>query len=824
MLRVAKQLYESIFPHISHFNRSSYNTLLVKKVADSTVVYGNIFPMTLNKILRGTVIASVFSVLIVPFIVGNNLFFPFISGKGFFFRAMVEIGFAAWLLLSMKDAAFRPRKSVLMWSFVAFLAVIGLANIFGESPWKSFWSNFERMEGYVTLIHLFLYFLIAGSVLATEGLWKKFLSLSLVSSFLMCMYSFFQLSGALVINQGGVRVDGKFGNATYLAIFLVFNIFFALILAFKYHREKITRTAAIWLYSGIAFVMLYVWYFIDYNDLFTRSVPNLGRSVFLIYMVLGLAAVFTWLSRKFTAAALYLSIVPVLVFVLYFTATRGAILGLIGGLFLSAVIIALFNKNDRKTRIISASAVGAIILVILVFIGMKDTTFVQQSPVLSRFASISWNDTKTQARAYVWPMAIEGWKERPILGWGQENFNYVFNKNYDPRMYSQEQWFDHAHNIVLDWLVAGGILGLLAYLSLFVTAIYLLWKKAIGLEFTEKALITGLGAAYVFHNLFVFDNIVSYILFVSVLAYIHYSSTKLMQPVASDADELDDSDTRVAGPIILVALVFSLYFFVWRGYATGTSLIDALRAVSGNPVNAELALTSFNKALSYDTLGRSEVTERMVESIRPMNGDGISLETRQKFFEATKIAVDRQLERYSNDARYYVFAGGFYGSYSQTDLAIEKLTKAVELSPKKQSILSQLGSAYVVSGQYEKALEIFKRTYDLEPSYAQARQMYGASLIYVGREAEARELLGDAAEDAFLSAYAEMKKWSSVIPILKSRIARDPGNSQNRMNLVAAYFQSGDKASAVATLQEMIRLDPSFKETGEQYIKEIQAQ
>ncbi len=780
--------------------------------------------MTLNKILRGTVIASVFSVLLVPFIVSTNLFFPFITGKAFFFRTMVEIGFAAWLLLSMKDVAYRPRKSVLMWSFVAFLVVIGVANIFGQSPWKSFWSNFERMEGYITILHLFLYFLISSSVLATENLWKKFMSLSVVSSFLMCVYAFFQLAGALVINQGGVRVDGKLGNATYLAIFLVFNIFFAIILAYKYHREKITRTAAIWMYSGVAVVMLYVWYFIDFNNLFTRGVPHLGKSVAWIYVVLALVAGFTWLSRKFTVAALYLFTVPVFAFVLYFTATRGAILGLIGGLLLSASLVALLNKKDKRVRIISGSILGAIILVVLVFIGIKDTDFVQKSPVLTRFASISWSETKTQARSYIWPMAVTGWKEHPILGWGQENFNYVFNKNYDPRMYSQEQWFDHAHNTVLDWLVAGGILGLLAYLSLFGTAIYLLWKKTVGLSLVEKALITGLGAAYFFHNLFVFDNLVSYILFVTVLAYIHYESTKLIKPVALEADELDDSDTRVAAPIILVALVFSLYFFVWRGYATGTTLIDALRAVNSNPVAAEVAYTAFAKAVSYDTLGRAEVAERLVESIKPMNGNGISLETRQKYYELTKSAVDRQLERYADDARYYVFAGGFYGSYSQSEIAIEKLQKAVELSPKKQTILTQLGSAYVTSKQYDKALEIFKKAYELEPSYEVAKRMYGAALIYVGREAEARELLGSAAEDAFLSAYADMGKWTSVIPMLKERITKDPGNFQNRMNLAAAYFQAGDKTSAVATLREMINLDPSFKETGEQYIKEIQGQ
>jgi O-antigen ligase len=74
-------------------------------------------------------------------------------------------------------------------------------------------------------------------------------------------------------------------------------------------------------------------------------------------------------------------------------------------------------------------------------------------------------------------MAIKGIAEKPFIGWGQESFNYVFNKYYDPRMYNQEQWFDRAHNVFFDWLTAGGILGLGTYLFFFGTLLWYLWRK-----------------------------------------------------------------------------------------------------------------------------------------------------------------------------------------------------------------------------------------------------------------------------------------------------------------------------------------------------------
>ncbi|HVU06309.1 MAG TPA: O-antigen ligase family protein [Candidatus Paceibacterota bacterium] len=722
--------------------------------------------MTLNTILKKTAIATIFSVFIIPFIVPGDMFFPFITGKGFLFRVLVEIGFAAWLLLSLRDASVRPRKSWVLWAFGAFVAVIGIADIFGVNPWKSFWSNFERMEGYITILHIFLYFIVASSVLATEKLWKRFLEWSVWSSLAMSLYGFLQLSGVFQINQGGVRVDGTFGNATYLAIYAVFNIFFALILI---NRDK------------------ELWKKISY-----------GVIAFLDFIIL------------------------------YHTATRGSILGLLGGLLLSGLLIAIFDKGERKIRIAAASIVGAVILLVIGFIGVRHASFVANSPVLSRFASISWADTQTQARAYIWPMAIKGWEEKPVLGWGQENFNYIFNANYDPRMYSQEQWFDHAHNTVLDWLVAGGLLGLLAYLSLFVTAVWLLWKKSPDVSFTEKALFTGLGAAYFFHNLFVFDNLVSYILFVAVLAFIHFKATRLEKPVASEKGEIDGDDIRMAGPIILVALAFAVWFFNWRGYETNLAMIDGLRATSVSPVQAQAALDGFARAASYDTLGRPELVERVIGAVPAMNSDAVPLDIRQKFAELAKGLVDAQIARFPGDARYETFAGTFYSSYGQAADAEKHYLEAVKLSPKKQTILFQVGSFYITSKQYDKAIATFKEAYDLDHSFATAAQYYAMSLAYAGRETEAKAVLAQAGldtsmtDDNFLRAYIDADNWTKVLSILKARIAANPKDVGSMQNLAAAYYQMGNKAMAVATFRQIETVDPSLKAQVEQYIQAIQ--
>ncbi len=161
--------------------------------------------MQFNKYLKWTAIGALCAALFTPLIVADSLFFPYIVGKSLFFKAMVEIALAAWLLLALRDSAYRPRMSALLWSFAAFISVALLADLFGKDTVKAFWSNFERMEGFVAIAHVFGYFFAASAVLTTESLWKRFLETSMVASAIVSFYALFQMWGWVGASSGGVR-------------------------------------------------------------------------------------------------------------------------------------------------------------------------------------------------------------------------------------------------------------------------------------------------------------------------------------------------------------------------------------------------------------------------------------------------------------------------------------------------------------------------------------------------------------------------------------------------------------------------------------------
>ncbi|MBU2109637.1 O-antigen ligase family protein, partial [Patescibacteria group bacterium] len=331
-------------------------------------------------IIRYLILGGIFILPVTVLIVAESLFFPFITGKNFFFRILVEILLGLWLILAIYDKRYRPKKSWILYFLTAFIAVLVLSTIFSANPYRSFWSNYERMEGLITFLHLFAYFLVFTAVLNTEKLWKWFFHISLGVSVIVAFYGIFQLAGKLEIHQGGARLDATLGNASYLAIYMVFHIFLAL------------------------------WYFLKTRDWYK------------------------WF---------YLPVIILETLILYYTATRGAILGFIAGLFITALIVGFFS-DSRKIRIYAVSTLVLIVVLTGLFFSLRSSDFIIKNPVLTRFAGISLTETTTQSRFVIWGMSWEGFKERPILGWGPENYNLVFNKYYEPVLWKQEPWFDRA--------------------------------------------------------------------------------------------------------------------------------------------------------------------------------------------------------------------------------------------------------------------------------------------------------------------------------------------------------------------------------------------
>ena len=112
--------------------------------------------MPMKEYLKWIIIGCAFVIPFLAFFVAGEMFFPFIVGKNFGFRILVEIMLGSWIILAYIDEQYRPKLSYLLVAIVALVVVTGIADVFGVNFDKSFWSNYERMDGYITTLHLFV--------------------------------------------------------------------------------------------------------------------------------------------------------------------------------------------------------------------------------------------------------------------------------------------------------------------------------------------------------------------------------------------------------------------------------------------------------------------------------------------------------------------------------------------------------------------------------------------------------------------------------------------------------------------------------------------
>ena len=182
--------------------------------------------------------------------------------------------------------------------------------------------------------------------------------------------------------------------------------------------------------------------------------------------------------------------------VVFLTQTRAAILALFAGL--CVVVWQKYNK-----RWIVALVLGSVGLILL------------EPDILHRFTHLASNHEEGNIRLEIWRMGWTGFTIHPWLGWGNEGFKELYLTHVTPYLRAfTNQPFDRAHNLEVDWLISGGLLGFSAYAALIGIGMRAAWRA----PNRERSVLIGLLVAYVVDGQFIFDTPTSYPLLIVALA------------------------------------------------------------------------------------------------------------------------------------------------------------------------------------------------------------------------------------------------------------------------------------------------------------------
>lgn len=769
-------------------------------------------------------------VFLLPLYTAKGYFFPFIVPRNILFRIIIGVAFALFsMLLVARPKAYIPQKNYIIYALLSLLGILTFSSFINGDFQYAFWSNYERMEGILNLIFVMLFIFTLAGVYRTKKDWLLVLRTTVFISIPVAFIGLSQHVGAdlLLTSSGGERVSSTLGNATYLAAYAMFHIFFALYLLFKVRNDNF-KVEAFFIALLDAGLLVTEKKFGILGIVFDHA---LLASFFVLpqLAIMGVRFMHKDKLKEYSIKAYFAVVMLLNFYVLFNTQTRGALLGLFAGLlFILAGMIFLQNKN----KVLKQYALGALILLLLAVSSIfffKDSAFIQNTKSLQRVASISLSDTTARTRLFNWEAAWIGFKEKPIVGWGEERYYQIFNENFPEEIYrhgGSRVWFDRPHNVVIQYFVAGGLLGGIAYLAIFATAVlalYSYWRRTD--DMMTLLIFSGVLGAYVIQNLFVFDNINTYIFFALIIG--------LVISLTGDKESVESSRPIMKKPALLLALlVLMITYTVTIPIASANKeFITSLVSITSN-INKgdfdESEINDLEESIEKSYVGRFELRQHYSDTVREfLRNENLTDEQKIKFVESSEKLLLRSIDEQPKNVRHYAFLGSLYVESQRllpenAEKNIDLTLHALELSPTRTHLYYALGRSYLVAGDAEKALDSFSKAVELSPTVSDAHINYIAALITtkntsaamdylpIMREALDRELSPN--EYLQIAAmYASVKDGENVQSIFATALETYPDSLELLEALFGLYMQMGDTEKALEVAERMTAINPDLE-------------
>lgn len=642
--------------------------------------------MTFNNLLIRLVTFGLFVVVLTPLLISSDFLFPFLSPKVIVFQILVEIVFVLWLWLAFLDSSFRPKSCLILWGFIAYLLVSLVSAVLGVDFARSLWGISERLTGLVLEFHFFALFLVlTGFFRNNFNSWIKFLNFSFwvsvgvaLSAFYQYLLPYLNISNSIFTRLTAERVSGVFGSPGFLAPYLLFHIFWGFWIGVKNLRD--------------------------------------GKKL---------------LAFGFLAGSLFS------IFIVLLGATRGAVLGLAAAIFFLFFLLILgdFSLKVRKSAI--ASLLVLVLILGSLWLG-SNSKIVQSLPFLARFTQFS----SATPRIIAWQITLKGFQERLLFGTGPENFNYLFNKYYEPKLLRfglGETWFDKPHNAYLEILSEGGIFGLAVFILLLVFLGRVLWKLYKSENNAFKflgVLVSAVFLSYLVSNFFLFDSFGSWLGFFIWAAFLANFDKDVLKLA------FNSSSFYFWG-----ALVFSILILVglWLNYSILRANVLDARALKTFGRNQTEAVSLFKKALGFSSPYQSAYQLDFMASIFGALKNNIAISDLEDNLNLALDLGDQVAAQHPNDAAVYINLLNFYSILGEKSKNKEILKpardyglKALELSPRRQEALFQWARVELLLDNPAKAIELSKTALELDEGVAKSHWLYGLALLAGGDISEAK--------------------------------------------------------------------------------------
>jgi len=791
------------------------------------------------------------AVIFLPVVTNSDFYYPFVFLKSILFRLVVQLMTLLYVVLAVVSPPHRPRFNRIIYALFAYFGVLLISSLPGisASVWSSWCGDFRRMGGMVTQLHLLAYFFILTQALKQEREWLVLFSASLFSAVLMGFSGLVQYLGLDFIYGPSLRgrIQGATGNPVFFGVFMMLS--FLVVLWFLSRKDKgevIPFIAKTWLWFLLALDGLLVLV----NFALAGSGPGIlstGMALFpvaLFVFLLHGASVAWFFARRSVGAGVAMLGVLGLYFLFWINAsqTRAAAVGLGGAL----VFFSVFYLWAGTGRLMKWTAASLFLLLTLSTAAVwvnRDAEWVRSQPALARFATTSFSEERIMA----WKAGALGFLDRPVLGWGPENYKIVFDRHFPPRVLTYPGaglWFDRAHNFLVDIGTGSGFLGLAVYLAFVATVFaYLLRRWHRTREAAHSLILAALLFGYLVTGLFTFDSVNTDGTVFLVLAYvawlygIEYPGREEV-PSPHNAGAL----TFRQGALITAAaaLLFAACWYVVKR-PFGANLLLSRAVVSGKVVHPqskaerylyrEETVDLYRRAATCRTTGRFEAGEAFAEYASNLaQAPEIPLQDRIGVVREAFALLEEHILQEPNNVRRHMNLSGLTSKVvavvRQYDPGLARalcertlvlLEKAEKLSPTRPQVYLDRAAALVALDRPGEAIPAFETASSLNPEVKERRTVLLALYISTGHyEDAAKEWqkirasfpVSAADYEPVIRLYTAKRHFAPVVALYKEQLEKLPNDAFLTSRLAAAYWDLGEKELAKETALKAAKLSP----------------
>ncbi len=317
-------------------------------------------------------------------------------------------------------------------------------------------------------------------------------------------------------------------------------------------------------------------------------------------------------------------------------------------------------------------------------------------------------------RVELWNIALRASAEKPIFGWGLEQFSVPFNNLFDPTQSKQnltEMWYSRAHNQFLDLLVSNGIIGLVGYLMLWSSIVWMLFqRRSEQTEEKKKIAITFFlfVIAFLIEKFFLFDLFIEQVLLFFVFASlpIFFARDSIQITEQTDPSKKRSTLAILCLLLLFVASVPLIVFANIRPFADELRIKTAEEAfMQGEISNASIA---FKHATNHPSPYKTDMILHMNEPLLAARlMFGIDSEEMMQLLKTMQNTILLIATEHPTDPKLAFaqawFAGTQLGDANSQAFAKQTAERAQELAPKRAEPLLVLAQIARTQNRFDDA-------------------------------------------------------------------------------------------------------------------------